>query len=368
MKPMYMNDNYPILEINTKNIYENAKIIVEKCREKGIRISGVIKGFNGLNPIVDEFVRAGCSQIASSRSEQLIQLRKKGLKTTTMLLRLPMKREINSLVKYIDISLNSEQETIELIEKACIRYNTTHGVVLMLDVGDLREGFFDTEELIKLALHIEYNLSHVKLMGIGTNLGCFGSIKPTMENLGILNKLANEINLRIGRNLEIVSGGETTSLPLLLQGNMPQAINHLRIGEAILLNRDLPDLWNMNIPGMHQDTFVLKAQIIEIKNKPSYPIGEQFLDGFGNKPFFLDRGIRKRALIAVGKQDFAQADKLIPIEEGLEIIGSSSDHLILDIENCKRNLKIGDIIEFNMFYGPMLYLCASQWVKKVYHS
>lgn len=363
---MSSTDKYPLLQINQNKIYENARIVVEKCKEKGISISGVIKGFNGLNCIVKEFVRAGCAQIASSRSEKLIELRKQGLKTTTMLIRLPMESEIDELVRYIDISLNSEWRTIELIEEACRKQKKQHGVVLMFDLGDLREGFFDPKELISQALYIENNLSYVKLMGIGTNLGCYGSVRPTSENLGRLSALAEEINVMIGRKLEIVSGGGTTSLPLLFQGKMPPGINNLRVGEGILLNRDLPDLWNTHIPGMHQDTFILKTQIIEIKDKPSYPIGEIYVDAFGNKPIYEDRGIRKRALLAVGKQDFVEHDKLIPSEEGIEVIGSSSDHLIVDIENSKRKLKVGDVIEFYMSYSPMLYLCSSEWVKKKY--
>lgn len=359
-------DKYPLLQINQDKIYQNARIIVEKCKEKGINISGVIKGFNGLNCIVKEFVRAGCTQIASSRIEKLIELRKLGMSTPTMLIRLPMKSELKELVKYVDISLNSEPETIELIEKACSKYKTQHGVVLMIDLGDLREGFFNSKELVDQALYIENNLSHVKLMGIGTNLGCYGSVKPTSQNLERLSVLADEINNMIGRKLEIVSGGGSTSLPLLFQGKMPAGINNLRVGEAILLNRDLPDFWNTKIPGMHQDTFILKAQIIEIKDKPSYPIGELHVDAFGNNPIYEDRGIRKRALLAVGKQDFVLHEKLIPSEEGIKIVGSSSDHLIVDIEDCKQKFKIGDVIEFYMYYPPMLYLCSSKWVKKKY--
>jgi Predicted amino acid racemase len=363
---MNRTDKYPLLEINLRKIYENARIIVEKCRENGVSVSGVIKGFNAINCIVKEFVRAGCDHIASSRLEQLIELRKQGMKTTTMLIRLPMESEIEELVKYVDISLNSEWETIELIEKACSKHKVQHGVVLMYDLGDLREGFFDTKELVNQALYIENNLNYVKLMGIGTNLGCYGSIKPTSKNLGKLSELASSISSMIGRKLEIVSGGGTTSLPLLFDGTMPAGINNLRIGEAILLNRDLPDLWNTKVPGMHQDTFILKAQIIEIKDKPTYPIGELYLDAFGNKPIFHDKGIRKKALLAVGKQDFVQHESLIPREEGVKIIGSSSDHLIVDIEDSNHKFKVGDITEFYMFYSPMLYLCSSEWVKKKY--
>lgn len=363
---MNTTEKYPLLEINLTKIYENAKIIVEKCKEKGISVSGIIKGVNGMECVVKEFVRAGCTHIASSRLEQLVELKQKDFKITTMLIRLPMESEIEELVEYADISLNSEGQTIELIENACHKYKKQHGVVLMYDVGDLREGFVDTKELIDLALYIENNLKYVKLMGIGTNLSCYGSVKPTSENLQKVTELADTISGIIGRKLEIVSGGGTTSLPLLFNDEMPFGINNLRIGEAMLVNRDLPDLWGTKVLGMHEDAFILKAQIIEIKDKPTYPIGELYLDAFGNKPIYKDRGIRKKALLAVGKQDFMQDDRLIPCDQGVEIVGSSSDHLIVDIEDSKYEFKIGDVIQFHMYYSPMLYLCNSKWVKKKY--
>ncbi|MFZ5967813.1 MAG: alanine racemase [Bacillota bacterium] len=358
---------YPILQINMNNIYENAKKLVDLCRQNGISVTGVIKGFNGIPEVAKEFIRADCEHIASSRIEQLLKLKKQGITKPTMLNRIPRPCELEYIAGNIDISLNSEWHTVEEIEKICRRKNVMHSVVLMLDVGDLREGFFDKNELINLAEYIEKSLRHVKFLGIGTNVGCYGSIKPSQENIGSLCTLAEDIENKIGRKLEIVSGGASTSIPLLLQGKMPTKVNNLRFGEAILINRDLPDLWNIEMKGMHQDTFILKAQVIEVKNKPSHPIGETFVDAYGNKPIYIDKGIRKRALLAVGKQDFGDHTKLIPLLEGVETVGSSSDHLIIDIEDCKKDIQVGDVLEFMMFYQAMVFLSASQYVKKVFN-
>jgi len=357
---------YPQLQINTRKIYENTRDLVKYCHENGVSISGVIKGFNALPVVVNEFIRADCAHIASSRIEQLIEVKKQGLDVCCMLIRLPMYCELENLVKYVDISLNSELSTLELINDLCKKNNKSHGVILMLDLGDLREGFIDESEIINAAIYVEKNLEHIELKGIGTNLGCYGSVRPTIENLSKLVAVANEIEKRIGRKLEIISGGSTSSIPLLLDGKLPKGINNLRIGEGILLNRDLPDLWKVSVLKLHQQTFILKAQIVEIKDKPTYPIGELFIDAFGNLPVYTDRGIRKRAILAVGKQDFAMHEKLIPLLDGIEVIGSSSDHLIIDIENCSEKLNVGDILEFDMYYAPMLYLTASNNVKKVY--
>ncbi|MDF2519581.1 MAG: alanine/ornithine racemase family PLP-dependent enzyme [Clostridia bacterium] len=356
-------NGYPILDINLENIYMNAETIVQLCENNGITVSGVIKGAAGNIKVAEQMLKAGCRQIASSRVEQLAEA-KKHLHCETLLLRLPMESEIVEVVKYADISLNSELDTVWLIEKACEEQGRKHKVIIMIDLGDLREGYIDPEEAIEAAVFIEQNMKHVELAGVGTNLGCYGSVKPTVQNLGLLTEIAEEIEKRINRKLEFISGGATTTLPLVLSGTIPKKINNLRIGEGILNNMDLPLLWNINIPGMNQDTFILKAQIIEIKNKPSHPIGELFVDAFGNKPHYEDYGIRKRALLAIGAQDFVMHDKLVPLESGINVVGSSSDHLIVDVTECEREYRVGDLISFKMFYAPMLFLNSSIYVTK----
>jgi len=356
-------NGYPVLDIHLENIYSNAKTIVEICEKKGITVSGVIKGAAGNKKVAEQMLKAGCRQIASSRIKQLAAA-KKHLICETLLLRLPMKNEIAEVVKHADISLNSELDTVRQIEKACEVQGKKHRVILMVDLGDLREGYMDVEETIAAAVFIERHMKHVELAGIGTNLGCYGSVKPTVQNLGLLSEIAVEIEKQINRQLEFVSGGATTTLPLVLNDTIPRKINHLRIGEGILINMDLPILWNINIPGLNQDTFILKAQIIELKNKPSHPIGELFVDAFGNKPVYEDSGIRKRALLAIGAQDFVMHDKLVPQESGIRMVGSSSDHLIVDLTECSREYKVGDLIPFRMFYAPMLFLNSSSYVRK----
>ncbi|MFZ5967816.1 MAG: alanine/ornithine racemase family PLP-dependent enzyme [Bacillota bacterium] len=359
-----MKDRYPLLEINLDKINQNLAFITDLCKERGISVSGVVKGVNAIPEIVDIFMNGDCSHIAHSRMDQLRSIKKKGCKLPLMLLRLPMLSEIDELVDIVDISLNSERKTLERIEEECIRQEKKHKVILMFDLGDLREGIIDEKEFEDLTVFTENHLTQVELMGIGTNLGCYGSVKPTPENLGRLCRIAQKIEERIGRKLEIVSGGATTSIPLILEGTMPEGINHLRIGEGILLGRDLVDLWGYDMPYIHKDTIVLKAQVIEVREKPTYPIGELFVDAFGKKPEYIDSGIRKRAILAVGKQDFVFYDSLIPKLQGVKIVGASSDHLIVDVEECGQEINLGDVMEFEMFYGPMLYLTGSPSVEK----
>ena len=360
--------SYPLIEIDLKKIYHNAKTINLKCNDKNISVSGIIKGTNGLLKIAKEFEKAGHSHIGSSRIRELIPVSLSEIKIPTMLIRFPMINEIENLVKYIDISLNSELETIMKIEEECLKQNKKHKVILMLDLGDLREGYFLDDNIIETALYIENNFKFVTLYGIGANLSCYGSVIPTVNNLNRLCDVAAKIESLINRPLEIISGGATSTLPLVFNDTIPKKINNLRIGEGILLAIDLEEFWGIDMSNMYKDAIIIKCEIIEIKIKPSYPIGKLFIDAFGNKPNYIDLGNHKRALLAIGKKDIGDHNKLAPLDNNIKIIGSSSDHLIIDIENTTKHYNIGDIISFRMYYPAMLFGCNSPDVTIIYKN
>lgn len=363
MKVNNYEGQYPVLEISASKMKNNAQKIYELCTANGIEPAGVVKVFSAIPQVAELFVEVGFKTLGDSRMKEIIRLRLSNIDAELMLIRLPMPCEIPELVRYADSSLNSEIETVRLINEEARKQKKIHGVILMVDLGDLREGFCDRKEAIEAAKEAEM-LENIELLGIGTNLGCYGSIKPSEKNLGELCELAEAIEKEIGRKLEIVSGGASTSLSLLVNGLMPERINHLRIGEAIITAKDLPYLWDIEMPGIYRDPMVLKAQVIELKRKPSFPIGEIFVDAFGNRPVYIDRGVRKRAILAVGNKDIGDITKLKPRHEGIEIIGSSSDHLILDVEDYKEGLEVGDVLEFDTFYAAMLFLCSSDCVRK----
>lgn len=355
---------YPVYEISSSKIRSNACRIIEMCKAKGIEPTGIVKGFSAIPRVAELFVEAGFKSLGDSRMKEIIRLRQSNIAAKLMLIRIPMPGEVQELVRFADCSLNSEIETIRLIDKEAKLQKKVHGVILMVDLGDLREGFFDWDEAIEAAKETEA-MENVQLMGVGTNLGCYGSIKPSAKNLGELCELAGTIEKEIGRRLEVISGGASTSLPLLMNGQMPERINHLRIGEAIITAKDFPYVWGLDMPGIYRDPMVLKAQIVEVKTKPTYPVGEIFVDAFGNRPAYTDRGIRRRAILAIGNKDVGDVTKLIPRAEGIEIIGGSSDHLIVDVEEYPGELKVGDVLEFDTFYAAMLFLCSSDCVRKV---
>lgn len=358
-------NDYPRVEVNLKKLRHNIDQAVTICGRQGIGIAGVIKGFTGFPEAAEQFAEAGCEYIATSRLEQVQAAVDYGIQAKFMLIRVPMISEAEEAVRITDISLNSEVEVLKALNQAAVRQGKIHKVILMVDLGDLREGFWDKKELLDTALMVEHEMEGLCLSGIGTNLGCYGSILATPEKMNELIRDAEAIEAAIGRKLDIISGGATSSFPLVLNGTMPERINNLRMGEGIILAKDLKDLYGMDMSFMNQDAFTLKAQIIEIKDKPTYPAGQLAFDAFGKTGTYVDRGIRRRALLALGKVDIAFPDMIYPRDKGVEMIGASSDHFIMDIEDAEREFKVGDIMEFDLSYATMVFATNSPNVKYI---
>ena len=361
-----INEYYPRVTVNLKKLRHNIDEIKRRCDEQGVNLVGVIKGCTGIPQCTKVFEQAGCQYIASSRLEQIRDAIDYGVKGPFMLIRIPMLCEVDEAVRLTEISLNSEVEGLRALNQAAKRQGKIHKVILMIDLGDLREGFWDRDELLEAALMTEKDMDNLYLAGIGTNLGCYGSIVPTVEKLDELVDCAEMIEAKIGRSLDIISGGASTSMPRIFDRNMPERINQLRIGEAIVNAKDSRDLFGYDMSFMYQDAFVLKAMVIEVKDKPSHPVGEIGYDAFGMKQEYTDRGIRRRALLALGKVDYAFHDMIYPIEKGVEVLGASSDHTIVDIEDATKKIKVGDIMEFTLCYATIVYATNSPNVKIVF--
>ena len=360
---------YPQLEFDLALLRSNADAVISRCRGIGIRVCGVVKGVDGLPEAARVLRAAGAEELGTSRLEQVAKCRAAGVPGPWLLIRIPGLTELPDVVALCETSLQSEWPTLLALEEECLRQNKTHRVIVMTDLGDLREGFWDKDELVDVCERVERELPHVHLAGIGVNLTCYGSTKPTPEKMNELVGLARQVEQRIGRKLEIVSGGATSSFTLVHWGTMPAGVNHLRIGEAILLGKDLQVDWGIrDMDYLRMDALTLRAEVVEVKDKPTYPIGEFAIDAFGRKPVYEDRGIRRRAILALGRADVGELESLIPREPGLTVIGGSSDHCIVDVEDCPRRLQVGDIVEFSLCYSHMLYATARSDMRIIFKN
>jgi Predicted amino acid racemase len=356
-----MRKEYPCVEVKLSKVMHNVKEILSMCNEKGIDVIGVTKVFCAETPIIKAMLRGGITQVGDSRIQNLKKIN--DIKCRKMLLRISMESEVEDVVKYSDVSLNSELDTIKALSKAAKRLKKFHNIILMVDIGDLREGVL-VEDVIATAEEI-FKLDNINLVGLGTNVTCYGGVLPDKDNLGKLVKLKRDIKQIFNIDLPSISGGNSSSLYMVMENIMPEEINQLRVGEGIVLGRETS--FGKSIPNCYDDAFILKGEIVEIKNKPTVPTGRIGMDAFGQTPHFEDKGIRKRAIIAIGRQDI-KVDGLIPLDKNISIFGASSDHLIIDVTDSVKPLKVGDIVEFKMDYGCLLAAMTSQYVKKYYQK
>ena len=354
------NSFTPRLEIYPDRIAENAREIFRLCHSRGISVASVGKVVCAHPAIMRTLAESGADMLADSRLENLAALRTMKLGLPLMLLRIPTPSRIAETVRVADISLVSDLNSIRALSEAAAALGRIHKAILMIDLGDLREGIWPdkTIEILRQAI----NLRGIDVVGLGANLACYGEVIPTTEKMQQLIQLRDQAEMEFVRPFPVLCGGNSANLPLLIEDAMPAQINLLRVGETIMLGRNVLD--RSPFPGTRQDTFRLVAEIIELEEKPSVPIGERGQDAFGGTPQFIDRGIRKRAICNIGRQDTA-LDNLEPEDPGIIVLGGSSDHLLLDVQDANPPLAVGDQVAFYPGYSALLAASTSKYVEKV---
>ncbi len=345
----------PRVEISLAQIRHNAQVLSEFYGRKGISLMGVSKAVLGDPSIALAMIQGGVKFIADSRIENIQRMKDANILAQFVLLRTALS-QAESVVLNADISLNTEIETIAELSHYASVHNKIHQVIVMVELGDLREGILpcDLSQFIKKAL----SLPHIKIIGLGCNLACYGGIKPDNKKMDELSELSDAIEKEFQINLKIISGGNSANYDWYEAARGVGRINNLRLGESILLGCETAN--RKAISGTYSSSFMLIAEVIESKEKPSLPFGEICQDSFGDIPIFQDRGVRRRVIIALGKQD-TLISGLKP-ERDLEILGASSDHMILDSKN--RYLKIGTEVDFDLNYSGLLAAMTSPFIKK----
>ncbi len=349
----------PRIEITLSKIRHNARILSERYGRKGISLMGVSKATLGDPAIAKAMIQGGVRFIADSRIENIKRMKNAGILTQFVLLRTALS-QAEAVIRNVDISLNTEFETVRELSQYAKAHNTVHQIILMVEMGDLREGILlcDLSQFIKETLV----LPNIKIIGIGCNLACYGGIKPDNQKMYELSELADAIEKEFRIKLEIISGGNSANYEWYRSTQNIGRINNLRLGESILLGCETIN--RKAIPGLYTSAFKLIAEVIESKEKPSLPFGEICQNAFGVLPTFLDRGIRRRVIIALGRQDILVSG--LKTNNTLEILGSSSDHIVLDSNNY--DCKIGSEVKFNLDYGGLLSAMTSPFITKQFIS
>lgn len=350
---------YPWLSIELDKIEHNTRTLVRLCGQHGIAVTGVTKAVCGHPDVAKAMLRGGVSSLADSRLENIHRLRAAGVDASCMLLRLPPLSGTEMVVESVDVSLNSELSVLRGLSAAATRRGMLHEVLLMLDLGDLREGIWPDDLMAFLPEAAE--LPGIRIVGVGANLACFSGVVPDQSNMKRLVKLAGAMERDFGLQLKWISGVNSSGLELIASGHMPARVNHARIGEAILLGRET--VQRRPWPDTFQDAFILHAEVLELKRKPSRPAGARGEDAFGKRPQFVDRGVIRRALLNVGRED-VDVEGMVPVDPRITILGGSSGYLVVDVSAAGDDIGVGDELSFSLNYSALVAAMTSEYVKK----
>ncbi|QYG93921.1 alanine/ornithine racemase family PLP-dependent enzyme [Iamia sp. SCSIO 61187] len=344
----------PRVEVDLVAVDHNARTLVGRLAARGIGVTGVTKATLGWPPLARTLVDAGVRGLADSRPANLERLAAAGVESHRTLLRSPTPDEASRVVLAADASCNTEAVVVRALSGAAVAAGRVHGVVLMVELGDLREGLMpdDVEEAALLVR----SLPGLHLRGIGTNLACQSGVTPDATNMAVLSGLADAVEVATGSSLEVVSGGGSSTLGWALGEAAVGRIDDLRLGEAILLGRE--PLQRRALEGLRTDAFVLVGVVIEAKVKPSAPWGAIGETAFGPARPALDRGLRRRAIVALGHQDTDPDGLVAP--PGMTVLGASSDHLVIDPGD--EVLAVGDEVAFGLGYGALVRALTSPFV------
>lgn len=359
------------LVIQTKKIQDNIKYLSEYFDTHNIAWSLVTKVFSGdkefLKEVLTDDVIEKINSIGDSRLTSLKNLKEVNPNMKTIYIKPPAKIYANEVIKYADISLNSSFDTIQALNEAAKKVNIVHKIIIMVELGELREGVKRTE-LMSFYEKV-FQFSNIEVIGIGSNLGCMYGIEPSYDKLLQLSLYEELISAKFNRDLKYVSGGTSITLPLIENDTIPKDINHFRVGEAAFFG--ISPLDNQQFKSLFTDTFEFKANIIELEEKKIVPDGVISDGNVGHSANFNEEDVSEtstKAILDFGLLDVEKA-YIEAIDENIKFVGITSDMLVIDIgnnktEDGKKKYSIGDKIQFKPNYMAVSRLLNSKFIEK----
>lgn len=341
----------PRIEVDLAKIRRNTQTLVSRLGLRGISVTGVTKAVCGHPAIARAMLEGGAVGLADARITNVQRLRAAGLTDPITLIRTPMLSQADHIVKSCETSYNTEMLVITALAATAIRKGAVHGIVLMVEMGDQRDGILP-ENLADIAQQV-MQMSGVALKGIAANFACLSGLAPTTLQMAAFCDLANEIEGVCGPFLKIVSGGNSANLPWALGEHATGRVNDLRLGEAILLG--VEPVSGDRIGGMHTDAFTLVAEVIETDAKPP-PSPIALIDPTpGRLRIVTPSGAPARMILAMGHQDTDIPGLSMPV--GSTLLGATSDHLVI---GTPRTLpKVGSEVRFQMNYNALMHAMAA---------
>jgi len=350
------------ITLNIEKLKSNFEYLDKLFKKKNIKWSVVSKLLCGNKEYLQELLKFNIQQICDSRVTNLKNVKQINPEVETIYIKPPAKRAIRNIVQYADISMNTEFETIKLLSDEAQRQNKVHKIIIMIELGELREGIM-RDDLIDFYSSV-FNLKNIEVVGIGTNLTCLYGVLPNHDKLIQLSLYKQLIEAKFNTKIEYVSGGSSVTIPLIFQNLLPKGINHFRVGESLFLGTDVYN--NTRLKKLETDVFMLYAEIIELIEKPQLPDGEMGTNVEGHSITFdndLSGKTSYRAIVDIGLLDVDERH-ITPVDKNCSIVGGSSDMLVIGLSENRNNYKVGDLLQFKLDYMGTLRILNSKYIDK----
>lgn len=257
-------------------------------------------------------------------------------------------------------SFQSTPEALSGLDQAAAALGRTHEVLLMVDLGDGREGLRIDE--VADVLDGARQLKNIRMAGFGATLACLGTRGPDEDVIRDMAWLRDLFVAR-GIGMPVVSaGGSIFCRWLDTNGSGP--ITEVRVGDPFLLGEDI--YLRQKLPGgpFRQDVCMITAEVLEVRTRVINPGLRPVLhhaDGQETLPARPASGRRARALLDIGRFHTEVGD-LVCLLPGAEMVGLSSGYMVLDVTNCRNPIAVGQQILFHPGYWAMARAFRTQTV------
>jgi len=359
------------LIIHAEKIKNNIRYLSDYFDRLNIQWSLITKVFSGdkefLKQILSDDVIYRINSVGDSRLTSLKNLKTVNPNMRTIYIKPPAKVYAEDVVRYADISLNSSYSTIQSLNVAAKKAGKIHQIIIMIELGELREGV-NRDDVMAFYEKV-FDLSHIDVIGIGSNLGCMYGIEPTYDKLLQLSIYKELISEKFKKKLKFISGGSSITLPLIEQGSVPKDINHFRIGEAAFFG--VSPLNNKQFKELNTDTFEFEANIIELEKKKIVPEGVLSDANIGHTADFDEHDADETTVKAILDFGMLDVDKenIEALDNEISFVGITSDMMVVDIgsnrtEEGKKKYRVGDRIRFKPNYMAVARLLNSKFIDK----
>jgi len=352
-----------VLKLYRHKLQHNFNHLNQVFQQHGIDWGIVTKLLCGEELFLKEVLALGIKEIHDSRVTNLKVIKKMAPDVQTVYIKPAPKKSIPDIIEYADVSFQTELEIIKLLSEEAVRQKKIHKIIIMIEMGDLREGVMG-EELVNFYEKV-FELPGIAVIGLGANFNCLHGVMPTQDKLIQLSLYKQVIDAKFNIQIPWVSGGTSVTIPLLFNHQMPKGINHFRIGEALFFGLNL--FTGETFKGMYADVLELDAEIIELTEKPMIPMG-LLAENPSGESFEIDESLygktSHRAILDVGLLDI-NPKYMLPMDENISIVGASSDMLVVELGENSQNYKVGDVLKFGLRYMGALSILNSRYIGKM---